>query len=131
PRSCRGSARGFRRSLRRSARRAPRSAERSTAARPEPATGRAVRTRRCRSWTRGLRTTSRAAWIACPMDLGLNGKIAVVTGASKGIGLAITQALADEGAHVVAGARTTDSLSGLEHVTPVAVDLAAPDGPAE
>jgi NAD(P)-dependent dehydrogenase (short-subunit alcohol dehydrogenase family) len=40
------------------------------------------------------------------MDLHLSGKIAVVTGASKGIGLAITKALVDAGAHVVAGSRT-------------------------
>ena len=65
------------------------------------------------------------------MDLELDGKVAVVTGASKGIGLAITRALADEGARVVAGARTTGSLAALERVSPVAVDLAAPDGPGE
>ncbi len=44
------------------------------------------------------------------MDLELTDKTAVVTGASKGIGLAVTQALVDEGAYVVAGARTTDRL---------------------
>jgi NAD(P)-dependent dehydrogenase (short-subunit alcohol dehydrogenase family) len=65
------------------------------------------------------------------MDLNLAGKVAVVTGAGKGIGMAVTKALAGEGAHVVAGSRTTDTLDGLKGVTPVAVDLAAPDGPAQ
>jgi len=64
------------------------------------------------------------------MDLELTGKVAVVTGASKGIGLAATTAFVDEGARVVAGARTIESLSGIDGVTPVAVDLIAPDGPA-
>jgi NAD(P)-dependent dehydrogenase (short-subunit alcohol dehydrogenase family) len=64
------------------------------------------------------------------MDLELSGKVAVVTGASKGIGLAITRALVDEGALVVAGARSTGSLEGIEGVIAVPVDLAGPDGPA-
>jgi NAD(P)-dependent dehydrogenase (short-subunit alcohol dehydrogenase family) len=68
------------------------------------------------------------------MDLGLHDRIAVVTGASRGIGLAISQALIAEGAHVVAGAREIseelDALvrGGAEAVT---VDLATPTGPAE
>jgi NAD(P)-dependent dehydrogenase (short-subunit alcohol dehydrogenase family) len=63
------------------------------------------------------------------MDLGLKGKIAVVTAASKGIGLAVTKMLVDEGAEVVAGARSVDALTGLPGVTALAVDLASPDGP--
>jgi len=65
------------------------------------------------------------------MDLNLDGKVAVVTGAGKGIGLAVTKALAAEGARVVAGSLTTSSLDGLKGVTPVAVDLSARDGAAQ
>jgi NAD(P)-dependent dehydrogenase (short-subunit alcohol dehydrogenase family) len=67
------------------------------------------------------------------MDLGLSGKVAVVTGASRGIGLAITRALAAEGVSVVAGARTgspeLDELAGTHPVSPVLVDLVSPGGP--
>ena len=65
------------------------------------------------------------------MDLQLTDKVAVVTGAGKGIGLAIVRTLADEGALVVAGSRSTATLDGLERVTGVAVDLAAQDAPAQ
>lgn len=65
------------------------------------------------------------------MDLELADKVAVVTGASKGIGMAVTRALADEGALVVAGARNPKDLEGIDRVTAVAVDLSAADGPAQ
>ena len=56
-----------------------------------------------------------------------------MTGASRGIGLAVTQALAKEGLSVAAGARTlTDDLSKLAAdypVRPVQVDLTTQDGP--
>ena len=63
------------------------------------------------------------------MDLELRGKVAVVTGASTGIGLAVVRALAAEGAAVVAGARTVDTLAGLDGVSGFAVDLGRPGGP--
>ena len=64
------------------------------------------------------------------MDLELTDKVTVVTGANKGIGLAITKALLAEGAYVVAGSLTTENLDGLDRATPVAVDLMSQDGPA-
>jgi 3-oxoacyl-[acyl-carrier protein] reductase len=44
------------------------------------------------------------------MDLGLAGKVAVVTGSSRGIGFAAAQALIEEGAHVVVCARGQEQL---------------------
>lgn len=45
------------------------------------------------------------------MELGLKGKVALVSGASGGIGLAIATALASEGAHVAICARGQERLS--------------------
>jgi NAD(P)-dependent dehydrogenase (short-subunit alcohol dehydrogenase family) len=64
------------------------------------------------------------------MDLNLTDKVAVVTGAGNGIGLAITRALTGEGAFVVAGSRSTEKLDGMMRVVPVALDLSPPDAPA-
>jgi NAD(P)-dependent dehydrogenase (short-subunit alcohol dehydrogenase family) len=68
------------------------------------------------------------------MDLGLAGKTAVVTGASKGIGLAVVRGLAAGGVRVIAGARTSsaglDELARAGQVQTVLADLAAPPGPA-
>jgi len=69
------------------------------------------------------------------MDLRLKGRSAVVTGASKGIGLAITRALADEGVSVVAGALRgspeLDELTTSAEVHFVSVDLTTTEGPGE
>lgn len=64
------------------------------------------------------------------------GQVALVTGASKGIGAATAQALAAEGAHVVLTARDTKGLEAVEDAifaaggsaTIAPVDLAEPDG---
>jgi NAD(P)-dependent dehydrogenase (short-subunit alcohol dehydrogenase family) len=64
------------------------------------------------------------------VELGLTDKVAVVTGASRGIGRAVVDALLEEGANVAAGARSVEGLAGLDRVVAVAVDLARPDGPA-
>jgi NAD(P)-dependent dehydrogenase (short-subunit alcohol dehydrogenase family) len=65
------------------------------------------------------------------VDLELDGKVAVVTGASKGIGLAVVRSLAAEGARVIAGARTVGGLRGVDGVSAIEVDLVHPDGPGQ
>jgi NAD(P)-dependent dehydrogenase (short-subunit alcohol dehydrogenase family) len=68
------------------------------------------------------------------MDLGLGGRSAVVTGGSKGIGLAIVRGLAEAGARVTVGARKSsaglDELARTGQVRVVLADLAGPAGPA-
>jgi NAD(P)-dependent dehydrogenase (short-subunit alcohol dehydrogenase family) len=68
------------------------------------------------------------------MELNLEGKVIVVTGASKGIGLAIVNAFGREGARVVAGSRTTPAELAASRdahgVTAVTVDLGTAAGPA-
>ncbi len=69
------------------------------------------------------------------MDLNLKDKTAVVTGASRGIGLAISAELAAEGTRVTAGARTDSAeqarLREKYDVHFVAADLATPAGPVK
>ena len=69
------------------------------------------------------------------MDLGLNGMRAVITGASRGIGLRIAEVLAAEGCRLVIGARSegplTEAAEGLRksgaEAHPLSVDVADPD----
>jgi NAD(P)-dependent dehydrogenase (short-subunit alcohol dehydrogenase family) len=66
------------------------------------------------------------------MDLHLTDRVAVVTGASKGVGLAITRTLLGEGVRVVATSRTRPpELEALEgDLLHVPADLMDPDAPA-
>ena len=68
------------------------------------------------------------------MELGLNGRIAVVTGASRGIGLAVVRGLVEAGAQVVAGARKASTelneLAATGSVRIGEVDLSEDDGPS-
>ncbi|MFD3525226.1 SDR family oxidoreductase [Streptomyces sp. NPDC058653] len=64
------------------------------------------------------------------MDLQLAGRTAVVTGASRGIGLATVAALVDEGMRVVGAARKITPELKATGAVGIAVDLSTPDGPA-
>jgi 3-oxoacyl-[acyl-carrier protein] reductase len=69
------------------------------------------------------------------MDLQLRGKVAIVTGASRGIGRTIVQQLFDEGMRVTVAARSREQLLSLaeprgDACLVQAVDLTAPDAPA-
>ncbi|MFA9458983.1 SDR family NAD(P)-dependent oxidoreductase [Halalkalibacter sp. AB-rgal2] len=61
------------------------------------------------------------------MDLQLSGKVALVTGGSKGIGLSIAKGLQEEGARVVVVARGKEALAEIEqehdNIDTIAADL--------
>lgn len=66
------------------------------------------------------------------MNLGLDGKVCLVSGASRGIGRAIVHALASEGGRVAAVARGAEGLAALARELPsiatIAADVTTPDG---
>lgn len=68
------------------------------------------------------------------MNLQLQDRTVVVTGASKGIGLAVAQGALEEGARVVAASRTRtpalDRIAG-DRLVHVVADFSDPDAPAE
>jgi NAD(P)-dependent dehydrogenase (short-subunit alcohol dehydrogenase family) len=69
------------------------------------------------------------------MDLQLQGKVAIITGASRGIGLAIAQELSAQGMRLALAARSQDLLEQLAGSLPTeclvhAVDLRDPEAPA-
>ncbi|HXT50286.1 MAG TPA: SDR family oxidoreductase [Thermoanaerobaculia bacterium] len=73
------------------------------------------------------------------MDLGLSGKVALVTGSSRGIGLEIALSLAGEGCRLLLCGRHAEPLAaaaanvrerGAEDVATLALDITAPDTPA-
>ncbi len=74
------------------------------------------------------------------MDLGLSGKVAVVAGSSQGLGRAIADALAAEGADLVINSRSAEKLDKVRdeiaqatgaNVTAVAANLSDPAGADE
>jgi NAD(P)-dependent dehydrogenase (short-subunit alcohol dehydrogenase family) len=65
------------------------------------------------------------------MELSLAGKTAVVTGGSRGIGLAVVRALLAEGVRVVAGSRTTTPELAATAAVHIPVDLATAEGAAD
>jgi len=71
------------------------------------------------------------------MDMGLKNKVAVVTGGSVGIGLAVAEGLAREGAHIVMVARDKERLESAARqlaethgvrCLPVSADVATAEG---
>lgn len=70
------------------------------------------------------------------MDLGLSGKNALVTGSSKGLGFAVAEELAREGANVLICGRTEETLKAAKtqlethggKVVAVTADISTPDG---
>ena len=67
------------------------------------------------------------------MDLGIAGRVALITGASRGLGFAAAEALAAEGCRVAISARDAERLAAAAArigAHPVVADMSDPKGPA-
>src|SRR5581483_2346391 len=67
------------------------------------------------------------------MDLALENKVAIVTGSSRGLGLACARALVDEGCRVTVCARGADRLADAASelgpsAFPIVADVSTPEG---
>ncbi len=62
------------------------------------------------------------------MDLKLTGKIALVTGSTAGIGFAIANSLASEGAHVFVNGRTQERVNAAMAAIRLSATKAKVDG---
>src|SRR5437763_1513040 len=85
-------------------------------------------TTRSPTWPAGR--ASALSWFPEAVDLQLTDKAFLVTGGSRGLGLAAAQALVAEGAHVVIAARSADRVASAADslgCTGVAADLGDPD----
>jgi len=61
------------------------------------------------------------------MDLGIKNQLFIVAGATSGFGKAIATSLLNEGAHIIAIARSADALSALQTTAPAQVETIAGD----
>jgi 3-oxoacyl-[acyl-carrier protein] reductase len=86
------------------------------------------------AWLAGRRTTVSLGGCGGLMDIGIAGRTAVVLGSTSGLGWAVAQGLAREGANVVVTGRRDDLVKERAATLPSAVgvtaDLTDPDAPA-
>jgi short-subunit dehydrogenase len=91
------------------------------------------------AWYNDQEITERKGGIDLSRTISLKNRVAIVTGASRGIGRSIVKSLADEGVHLALVARSLEKMKTLEQeiqtkrikVRIFPVDIADPDVPEE